>query len=101
MQQSGDSSPGCLLQQVVFNSTDGSLYTLAGHLYPTSNNTYTLGSQGNTWSQVWSTNGMNSTSDSAMKVTVPLQYGLSDMLGVDTIKYKWKTLPENPAGRRP
>ena len=35
--------------------------------------------------------GTVSTSDSAVKDSVPLTYGLTDLLAVDTIMYKWKT----------
>ena len=68
-----------------------SVFSMAANLYPATTNTYALGATGNCWSTVYTTNGTVSTSDNTAKDSVPLPYGLSDILNVDTIKYKWKS----------
>ena len=66
-------------------------YVAPATLLPNVTNTYSLGTSGNCWSAVWTTLGTVSMSDSAVKVTTPLTYGLSELLKIDTIKYQWKS----------
>ena len=68
-------------------------YSLPGYLVPTSN-TYGLGSASQQWLSVYATMGAIQTSDSTVKETVPLSYGLNDLLNVDTVKFKWKSQAE-------
>lgn len=66
------------------------------HWGPMTDNTYDLGWDGARWRQVASVNGTIQTSDSAVKDSVPLPYGLAEILQVRTIKYKWKTQADLP-----
>ena len=64
---------------------------VAGSVYPAVNCMSSLGTTSNVWTSVYAATGTVSTSDSAVKDWEPLPYGLSDILGVTTIKYKWKS----------
>ena len=58
---------------------------------PSVDNAYTCGTNGARWLSVWAQNGTIQTSDSNEKDFVPLSYGLSNLLQVSTIQYKWKS----------
>ncbi|WP_460218460.1 tail fiber domain-containing protein [Psychroserpens sp. MEBiC05023] len=58
---------------------------------PFTNNTVSLGSTGYRWSEVWSVNPLNTTSDKRLKKDItPLNYGLEAILSLNPISYKWK-----------
>jgi hypothetical protein len=63
----------------------------AGAFYPAIDNDLSMGGGINRWLAVYATNGTIQTSDSQEKNYSALTYGLSNLLMVDTIKYKWKT----------
>jgi hypothetical protein len=58
--------------------------------------TMNLGGTGRTWATVFAASGVVSTSDSNLKDSVPLPYGLREIEQVRTIKYKWKTQADLP-----
>jgi hypothetical protein len=60
-------------------------------IYPADDNLIELGGGGVRWKTVYSANGTIQTSDELDKNHVPLTYGLSDLMKVSTIKYKWKS----------
>ena len=62
--------------------------------YPKTNNSIPIGKAGNRWSEVFASNGVINTSDSKLKDSVPLTYGLKEILQTRTILYKWKNLPD-------
>jgi hypothetical protein len=68
----------------------------ANGLYPYSDNSVPLGMDGNRWTAVYSLTGSIQTSDETEKDSVPLAYGLNDIMKVTTIKYKWKTQSDLP-----
>jgi hypothetical protein len=55
-----------------------------------------LGASANRWLAVYATNGTIQTSDSAQKDHVPLLYGMTEILQINTIKYKWKSQADLP-----
>jgi len=58
---------------------------------PLTDNSIDLGSSTNRWKEVWSTNGVINTSDKRLKTNItPLQYGLSEILKLRTVSFKWK-----------
>ena len=61
----------------------------------TANNIYN-GIASNPWYYVYSQNGCVTTSDSRLKTSVPLTYGLNELMKVSTIKYQWKTQVDLP-----
>ena len=62
--------------------------------YPKTNNSIPIGKAGNRWSEVFASNGVINTSDSKLKDSIPLTYGLKEILQTRTILYKWKNLPD-------
>ena len=64
--------------------------------YPADDNIISLGVLGGRWTAVYSANGTIQTSDELDKNYVPLPYGLSDLMKVSTIKYKWKSQDDLP-----
>jgi len=57
---------------------------------PFVDNTYACGYGSNRWTYVYAVNGTIQTSDPSRKVITPLPYGLTELLQVNPIKYKWK-----------
>lgn len=58
---------------------------------PNANNTVQLGSSFFRWSEIWSANGINQTSDRRLKKEItPLSYGLSAVMNMAPVSYKWK-----------
>ena len=65
--------------------------SIAGILSPAADNTYSIGSNVNRWSQVWATNGVIQTSDIRLKKNIKaLQYGLSTLMKLNPVSYHWK-----------
>lgn len=57
---------------------------------PTSNNSLKLGSSTYRWMEIWSVNPLNTSSDKRLKKEIkPLQYGLSEILLLNPVQYKW------------
>ena len=65
-------------------------------LRPWTANQLDLGTSGLQWKTIYAVNGTVQTSDSLTKDYKPLAYGLSDLLQIQTIKYKWKTQANLP-----
>ena len=52
---------------------------------------FTLGNSAQRWNSVWAINGTIQTSDIKLKKNIkPLNYGLEEILQLETIKYQWK-----------
>ena len=65
--------------------------SVAGILSPSADNTYSIGSNVNRWSQVWATNGVIQTSDIRLKKNIqPLNYGINTLLQLEPVSYQWK-----------
>jgi hypothetical protein len=60
-------------------------------IYPATDNASTIGSGTNRYAAIYATNGTIQTSDETEKDFVPLTYGLSNLMNISTIKYKWKS----------
>jgi hypothetical protein len=60
-------------------------------IVPEPDNALSLGNSGRRWATVYAANGTIQTSDSALKDSQPLPYGLNEIVQMRTIKYKWKT----------
>lgn len=60
--------------------------------YPMSSTSpFSLGSSAQRWNSVWSINGSIQTSDIKLKKNIqPLNYGLNEILQLETITYQWK-----------
>jgi hypothetical protein len=70
--------------------TDRMHITSAGHLIPTANNAYNLGSSTNRWATIYSQNALN-TSDARLKTNISdLNYGLTTVLNMRPVRYNWK-----------
>ncbi len=64
--------------------------TSAGHLVPSTNNSYNLGSTANRWATIYSQNLLN-TSDARLKKNIKtLNYGLSAIMNMHPVRYNWK-----------
>ena len=72
------------------------LMTANCDIVPSSCNIFNLGSSTKCWNIVYTKNGVTTSSDESLKDSVPLTYGLSDLMNVSTIKYKWKTQADLP-----
>ncbi|MBP9793129.1 MAG: tail fiber domain-containing protein [Flavobacterium sp.] len=72
--------------------TDGLSENYISHsLVPETTNTISLGSASLRWSEVFASNGTINTSDARDKESIqPLSYGLSDLLKLKPVSYKWK-----------
>lgn len=58
---------------------------------PNNNNAIQLGSSGFRWSEIWSVNGLNQSSDRRLKKNIaPLAYGLEAIMNMEPVSYKWK-----------
>lgn len=73
------------------------VYMVGNSLTATTDNTMTLGGgTGQRWVAVYAVNGTIQTSDSKYKDSVPLTYGLNEILQANTILYSWKTQASLP-----
>ena len=75
--------------------SSGQFY-MATHIQPTVANNWMCGTSGSPWLSVYSQNGCITTSDSRLKTSTPLTYGLNEIMKVSTIKYKWNTQVDLP-----
>ena len=66
----------------------------AHNIFPAVDNTYNIGSTTNRYNSIFATNNVINTSDSCLKEYQPLNYGLNELLQVETIKYKWKEVKQ-------
>ena len=72
-------------------NTPADKLSIAGILSPAADNTYSIGSIVNRWSEVWATNGVIQTSDIRLKKNIqPLHYGLSTLMKLNPVSYHWK-----------
>ena len=70
------------------------LYTT--NVIPNLDNIYTIGVIAKRYSTIYAANGTIQTSDSRTKTAVPLNYGLADLMKVNTINYQWKSQKDLP-----
>jgi hypothetical protein len=69
--------------------------SVAGIMAPSADNTYTIGSSTNRWSEVYATNGTIQTSDARLKKNItPLNYGIKDLQQLQAVTYSWLLQPE-------
>ncbi|MEM6346239.1 MAG: tail fiber domain-containing protein, partial [Bacteroidota bacterium] len=69
-----------------------------GNVQPEGDNIASLGGPVNRWSIVWAANGFIQTSDIRLKTEIePLDYGLAELLQLQSIRYHWQTNPSGPA----
>ena len=93
----GTTTPACALD-VTGTMRTTSWIQCGGTLLPAVTNSITLGQSANVWSVVYAANGIIQTSDENEKDSVPLSYGMSNLMNVSTIKFKWHSqsnLPDN------
>jgi len=65
--------------------------TVAGHITPSSNNTYDIGTSSYKWDDIYATNGTIQTSDANTKDNVEdSDLGLDFIKALKPVKYKWK-----------
>ena len=63
-----------------------------GDVLPDTDNSHTLGSATNRWTEVYAANGTINTSDKRLKKNIlKLDYGLSEILRLNPVSYQWKT----------
>ena len=66
-------------------------YNTSSEWGPNSNNSIKLGSSGFRWSEIWSVNGINQSSDRRLKKEIkPLTYGLQSIMEMEPVTYKWR-----------
>ena len=64
---------------------------VAGIMAPSVDNSFSLGTSTNKWSEVWAVNGTIQTSDLRLKTNIlPLEYGLDDLMKMRAVGYNWK-----------
>jgi len=82
----------------VYFATQGvtRVYVNGSSLAPNADNLYSCGASSVRWNAVWAVNGTIQTSDSRYKDSVPLTYGLKEILQANTILYSWKTQASLP-----
>ena len=69
--------------------------TVADHITPSANNTYSLGTTTYRWNTVYATNGTINTSDKRLKTNMrKLDYGLEEVLRLDAMRFNWKADPK-------
>lgn len=69
--------------------------SVAGIMAPSADNTYTIGSSTNRWSEVYATNGTIQTSDARLKKNItPLKYGIKELQQLQAVTYSWLLQPE-------
>jgi hypothetical protein len=67
----------------------------SNNIYPTLDNAWDIGGSGLRYRNMFSANGVITTSDSKLKDFMPLSYGLNELIQIETIKYKWKNLKDD------
>ena len=87
------------ITSIVFQFDDASrvgLYNSSDEWGPTSNNSIRLGSTSFRYSEVWSVNPLNTSSDRRLKKDiVDSNYGLNEILQLKPVEYKWKDGHDN------
>ena len=69
---------------------------IRGNALPDFNNTYSLGTSGQRWSEVWTNAGAINTSDARLKTNIVVSpYGLNEVMQMQPVQYNWKTNPGN------
>ncbi len=69
---------------------------IRGNALPDFNNTYSLGTSGQRWSEVWTNAGAINTSDARLKTNIVVSpYGLTEVMQMQPVQYNWKTNPNN------
>jgi|GEM_PF-496299 len=69
---------------------------IRGNALPDFNNTYSLGTSGQRWSEVWTNAAAINTSDARLKTNIVVSpYGLKEVLQMYPVQYNWKTNPNN------
>jgi Chaperone of endosialidase len=69
--------------------------SVAGIMAPSADNTYTIGSSTNRWSEVYATNGTIQTSDARLKKNITaLKYGIKELQQLQAVTYSWLLQPE-------
>lgn len=64
--------------------------TVDGNIDPSTDASFTCGTSINRWSDVWSTNSFNQTSDKRLKTNITtLEYGLNEVLKLKPVTYNW------------
>lgn len=79
-----------------FVSGVGKAYINGSAMSPWTDNNITLGSSGGRYVSVFAVNGTIQTSDLRYKDSIPLEYGLNEVLQANTILYSWKTQADLP-----
>lgn len=65
--------------------------SVEGDVIPTTNNTYTVGKNGNRWSEIFATNGTINTSDFNLKTNIqPSNLGLKFIKALEPVSFHWK-----------
>lgn len=65
--------------------------SVAGIMSPASDNTYSVGTSTNRWSEVWTANGVIQTSDIRLKTNIQsLNYGSMQLMQLNPVRYQWK-----------
>jgi len=68
--------------------------TVGGIVSPASDNSYTVGKSGATWSAVWAVNGAIQTSDARLKTSIqPLVCNMQLLSQLNAVQYYWKQYP--------
>ena len=80
---------------VFYNGMTGVARITTNSIEPVTTGVYNLGSATNRWKTVYATIGTIDTSDSSLKLMSPLTYGMKEILEMETIKFKWKDLPDS------
>ena len=71
----------------------GEKLVVAGIISPAVDDSYTLGTSTNRWSQLWATTAIQS-SDARLKTNItPLNYGLHEVMIMKPVRYNWKSDP--------
>jgi len=69
---------------------------IRGNSLPDFNNTYSLGTSGQRWSEVWTNAGAINTSDASLKTNIVVSpSGLNEVMQMQPVQYNWKTNPGN------
>ena len=77
--------------QITIGTSNHSSFTTNGDFFPAADNSRTLGSTTNRWTEIYAVNGTINTSDARMKKNVrDLNYGLNAVLKMRPVLYDWK-----------
>jgi hypothetical protein len=66
-------------------------FAISDAIVPEVDNSISIGTLANRWSQVFAVNGIIITSDKSLKEDIqPLNYGIKDLVKLETVHYQWK-----------